>query len=194
MAACHGYTLDGTEAAVDPGFAAEMERRTGVTFLTCYQCLTCTLGCPLSWAMDHPPNEIIRLVQQGLREEVLRSGSIQICSACETCVTRCPNGIEIAELIDGLRTLAFEEGHETREPTVRKFHRAFLGGFRNYGRVHEIGFVMRLKLSTLALFQDVWVGTRMFFKGKFALLPHKIRDRKLIRRIFEKTLERKASS
>jgi len=141
--------------------------------------------------MDYPPNRIIRLVQQGLREEVMASNAIQICSACETCVTRCPNGIEIADLIDALRTQAYAEGIATREPVVRSFHKAFLGGFRNYGRLHEIGFVVRLKLRTFNFFQDVWVGSKMFFKGKFAILPHKIRDRKLIQRIFAKTIDKK---
>ncbi len=175
--------------AADPGFAGEMKNSARTDFGLCYQCLTCTLGCPMSWAMDYPPNRIVRLVQLGLRDEALSSISIQICSACETCVTRCPNGIEIAALIDSLRIKSMKEGVETREPLLRKFHKSFLGGFRNYGRLHEIGFVIRLKLRTLNMFQDAWSGFRMFLKGKFSILPHRIKGREAIKEIFRRTIE-----
>jgi heterodisulfide reductase subunit C len=189
LAASRKTSIGGRELAADPAFAADMKSASGTDFSLCFQCLTCTLGCPMSWAMDYPPNEIIRLVQHGLGEEVLSSVSIQICSACETCVTRCPNGIKIADLVDALRVRAFERDLPTREPNVRKFHRSFLGGFRNYGRLHEIGFVMMLKLRTLNLFQDAWVGARMFFKGKFSILPHRIKGRDQVKEIFRKTLD-----
>ncbi len=189
MQTCRKISVGGAGLAADPDFKAEMRAASGTDFGLCFQCMTCTLGCPLAWAMDHPPNEIVRLVQLGLADEVLSSKSIQICSACETCVTRCPNGIEIANLVDALRIRAFERDLPTREPAVRKFHRSFLGGFRNYGRLHEMRFVMMLKLRTLNLFQDVWVGIRMFLKGKFSILPHKIKGRDEVKEIFRRTID-----
>jgi hypothetical protein len=51
--------------------------------------------------------------------------------------------------------------------------------------------IMRLKVSTLRLFQDALVGTRMFFKGKINPIPHGIENREEVRKIFEETIDKK---
>jgi hypothetical protein len=76
-------------------------------------------------------------------------------------------------------------------PEIRAFHKAFLSGIRARGKVYEMGMIVRLKLSTLNLFSDMVSGTRMFFKGKMKLLPHGIRNKDEVRRIFAETLDRK---
>ena len=43
--------------------------------LTCIQCGTCTASCPTAYAMDYTPRQLWRLVQLGLKEEVLSSNS-----------------------------------------------------------------------------------------------------------------------
>ena len=43
--------------------------------LTCIQCGTCTASCPTAYAMDYTPRQLWRLIQLGLKEEVLRSNS-----------------------------------------------------------------------------------------------------------------------
>ena len=56
--------LSSGETPVDPAFASEMEAACGgVSFHRCYQCRTCTLGCPVADYMDYPPHALVRLVQ-----------------------------------------------------------------------------------------------------------------------------------
>ena len=43
--------------------------------LLCYQCGMCSAGCPITFAMDLLPNQIIRLVQLGLEEDIAKSNS-----------------------------------------------------------------------------------------------------------------------
>ncbi|MEJ2068034.1 MAG: 4Fe-4S dicluster domain-containing protein [Deltaproteobacteria bacterium] len=66
----------------------------------CYQCLTCTLGCPLASAMDLYPHEILKYVQLGAKDTVLKASTLWVCASCEACATRCPQEIEIVQLMD----------------------------------------------------------------------------------------------
>lgn len=86
----------------DP-FVAKVEELSGQNLLACYQCGKCSAGCPAVSEMDILPNQIIRLAQLGLKEELLQSKSIWICASCMTCNTRCPKGINIAEVIEAVR-------------------------------------------------------------------------------------------
>ena len=49
----------------DLTFAQEVKQLSRVNFDRCYQCSTCTLGCPLSFSMDFLPHQIIRMAQLG---------------------------------------------------------------------------------------------------------------------------------
>ncbi|EGW53551.1 CoB--CoM heterodisulfide reductase subunit C [endosymbiont of Tevnia jerichonana (vent Tica)] len=53
--------------------------------------------------MDIPPNQMIRLAQLGMEEDLLNCEAIWLCVSCLTCNTRCPKGVRIAELIESLR-------------------------------------------------------------------------------------------
>ena len=47
----------------------------------CYQCSMCSDGCPVAYAMDYYPNQIIHLVRMGMREKVLKSKTIWLCAS-----------------------------------------------------------------------------------------------------------------
>jgi heterodisulfide reductase subunit C len=49
----------------------------------------------------------------------------------------------------------------------------------------EMGLIMEYKLRSGALFKDVTAAPGMFARGKMSLAPHKIKDVKDVRRIFE---------
>ena len=55
----------------DPAFGREVKQVSGVNIDRCYQCLTCSLGCPLAFAMDYLPHQVIRMTQLGFKERVL---------------------------------------------------------------------------------------------------------------------------
>ena len=44
----------------------------------CFQCRKCTNGCPVTFAMDLYPDEVIRLVLLGQRETVLACQTIWV--------------------------------------------------------------------------------------------------------------------
>jgi heterodisulfide reductase subunit C len=67
-----------------------LEKKAGVNITDCYQCGKCSAGCPVAFAMDKTPRQIIRLLQLGFLEEALKSRTIWLCATCQTCSTRCP--------------------------------------------------------------------------------------------------------
>ena len=173
----------------DASFPSEVKAASGTSLDRCYQCLTCSLGCPSAFAMDYLPNQILRMVQLGLKRQALTSSTIWVCANCESCSTRCPNQVDILSLMDALREMALREG-AVKETAVAAFHQAFLDNVRRWGRQHELSLMLRLKLKTRDLFSDLDLGVRMFRKGKLKLLPQRLKEAREMRAIFQRTEKR----
>ncbi|HEX7975413.1 MAG TPA: 4Fe-4S dicluster domain-containing protein, partial [Anaerolineales bacterium] len=150
----------------------------------CYHCHKCTAGCPAVAEMAYGPDRLLRMAQLGERERLLSSHDIWLCAACEMCGTRCPNQIDIARVMDALRQTALAAGIPAAEPDAEKFHRLFLLVVQNFGRSHEALLLIAYKLWTLNLLADMDSGLRLFSKGKVPLLPHVIKARPEVKRIF----------
>ncbi len=166
-------------------FLGDVDAMAATQVEACYQCGKCSGGCPLSFAMDYQPRQIMRLVQLGLADEALGSSTIWVCATCFTCTARCPRDIDIAGVMDALRVMARRRGIRPGDRNVGVFHRAFLSSVRRYGRSHELGLMVGYKLGTLRLTEDLPLGIKMFAKGKLAVLPETTRGRKEIAAIFE---------
>ena len=82
----------------------EVEELSGENLYGCYQCGTCSAGCPYIDDMDLAPDEVIRYVILD-RPEVLSSKTIWLCSACFTCAERCPRDINITKIMEALRQI-----------------------------------------------------------------------------------------
>jgi heterodisulfide reductase subunit C len=50
------------------------------------------------------------MAQLGLRDRVLKSETLWLCAACFTCTDRCPQDVEVANVIRVFRNLAAESG------------------------------------------------------------------------------------
>ncbi len=174
-------------AAIHPetDFLTACEAQGGAGVSRCYQCRKCTNGCPLAFAMDLMPNQVMRAVQLGLEEEVLASKTIWVCAACQTCTTRCPNDIDIAHVMDVLRQMGRRRGAPVAERRVLKFHEAVLDSIRRHGRLFELGMVARYKLTSGDLMSDVRLGWQMLKRGKLRLWPRRVRAKDEIRRMYE---------
>jgi len=99
----------------------------------CYACSTCTAGCPVRSVTDrYNPRRIIRMIQMGMRDAVLRSDFIWLCTGCFTCQERCPQEIRIADLMIALRNLAVREGF------MPDGHKKQSDQLLKYGRLYEI--------------------------------------------------------
>jgi heterodisulfide reductase subunit C2 len=167
-------------------FAQQVKEQSGVDFDRCFQCLTCTLGCPLVSTMDFQPHQLIRLIQTGGREEILGSRTIWRCASCESCVTRCPNEINLPRLMDTLRQMAREQRVAAGEKSIPVFHRTFIGGIRQWGRQYELGMLLAFKIKSRDLFSDLGLGMKMLQKGKISLLPGKNKSARDVKTIFRK--------
>lgn len=97
----------------DPGFSREiMSRHGGEKLSLCYQCGVCAGSCPSGKLTDmFKIRNIIHMAQLGMRDEVLSSDAIWLCSSCYVCQERCPQGIEIADLMLAIRNIAIIEGY-----------------------------------------------------------------------------------
>ena len=172
---------------VESSFLKEVEKKSGENLSLCYQCLKCTAGCPTAPYMDVRPNSIIRMIQMGMREEVMGSSAIWLCVYCQTCGTRCPNEIHIGILMDTLREMAVEEGVPAREKNIHLFHEAFIHSVGRGGRAHEVTMLMEYMLKSRDLMADsLFPGMILFLKGKFPLLPSFVKGKEEIKKIFEK--------
>ncbi len=170
-------------SGLEPQFTLsdEILRDRQICVTDCYQCAKCSAGCPLTFAMDLLPHAIIRLAGLGQTDAVLGSNTIWVCSACETCTTRCPNDIDIAGVMDYLKERAVRTGRPVPQPQVLAFHRAFLDNIRLAGgRLNEpllLGLYMLKsgqglkKVQTGELLEDLRLGIRMFQKGRLSLKP-----------------------
>ncbi len=116
----------------------------------------------------------------GLRDLVLNSRTIWLCAACETCSTRCPQGIDIALVMDALEIMAQREGIKPKVRPVPWFYKAANRGIDWFGRMYELGLMAELyarmflagELNLQQLFKyDVPMALKMLQTGKLKLLP-----------------------
>jgi heterodisulfide reductase subunit C len=107
--------------------------------------------------------------------------------SCETCITRCPNEVDIARMMDVLRQMAIEFGVGAREKNILTFHEVFLANIKFGGRINEPLMLAHYKLKSGDLFSDLAMGAGMFVKGKIHLVAPRTKNMKAVRNILEKT-------
>ena len=179
--------------SIDSGFAKKVASASGVDLFACYQCGKCTNGCPVTFAMDYHPHQIIRMVQLGLSEEILHAKSIWVCASCETCFTRCPNEIDIPRLMDYLKQWVLSQGEKPAEWSVAAFHQAFLSNIKNFGRVNE-AFLMgayqlktakaEKRLNVKEMLKNLKLGLQMLKRGRLSFIPQKTGGKEAVRKLF----------
>ena len=97
---------------IDPEFKHELMRVPGgETFKYCYQCGVCTATCPIARFTEvFRPNKIIHMAKLGIRE-VLKDDTVWLCVVCYSCREKCPQGVEVADVIRALKNMAVENGY-----------------------------------------------------------------------------------
>ncbi len=98
---------------LDQNFKFEIAKEPGgENILCCFQCGTCVSVCPV--AAKNPkydPRRIIWMSLLGLREEVLSSDAIWLCSTCYSCYVRCPQNVQPTKVVAAIQNIAAREGH-----------------------------------------------------------------------------------
>ena len=79
--------------------ADRIQEAIGENVYLCYQCVKCTSGCPLAEHFDLAPNQVLRAAQLGMEDRLFESRTPWMCASCQTCTTRCPQGIDVARVM-----------------------------------------------------------------------------------------------
>ena len=170
--------IEGTDTKLMPRFKDEVAALLGGSDLSmCYQCGVCSASCPTVARMEYGPRRIIHMIRLGMADTVLRSRDPWLCVSCYSCTARCPQGIEIADVMAALRSLAIEAGlAKDKEAT---FSQVFVEVLQRYGRMYEPEVLLRYDASEARLgdlLKQARLGLRMFRKGKIGLRPERIEN------------------
>ncbi len=174
--------------APDPAARARVEKYSGEKISACYQCEKCSNGCPVTSAMDILPHQLMHLLNLGALDKVLQSDTIWVCASCETCTTRCPNGLDIAHTMDTLRQECRHQGIKPDQYSVPIFHSAFLSSVKRHGRVNETELALNYYVEDsgwLGFMKQAGLGFALFLRGKLKLKPERVRAQKDVKKIFE---------
>jgi len=90
-------------------FVKKVAEISGQDLLVCNQCGKCSAGCPMSFAMDWLPNQILRLAQLGLEEDIAKSKTVWLCASCLTCTVRCPRGVDLGRVMEAIRLITLRK-------------------------------------------------------------------------------------
>lgn len=117
----------------------QIEELSGQSVADCYQCGSCTAGCPVGELMEPPPSKAIRLLQLGRARELLESPGIWVCASCMVCGTRCPRGVDYARIAEACRAVVLRAKGTRLDPDSvagSDFEgipqQAFIAGFRKF--------------------------------------------------------------
>lgn len=85
-----------------------LDSLTGGAASLCYQCGVCTAVCPWSRLRGQTTSirQMIRRAQLGLPDE---DEELWLCTTCGQCEAYCPRGVDITQVIRGLRYLMWQE-------------------------------------------------------------------------------------
>ena len=128
----------------------------------CMQCGVCAGSCPLGPYWEHPPQELFMMIRAGLREDVLSSESMWMCTSCYNCIVRCPRELPITHIMHGLANYAHRLGLAPKMNPTRRFAKLFWNNITAGGRANE------LKLSIRLYFMD---GLAAGIKKSLEMLP-----------------------
>jgi len=135
--------------------------------LKCYQCKKCTSGCPVARYGGMHPAQIMRAVQLGQVDMVFDDRFIWLCTGCETCTTRCPQGIDIAAIMDELKIMARKQGRIPAGTPSAAMLKLNYDSFVRWGRMWEVELITLDVLKRPSSAKNWFtLGPKMVLKGK----------------------------
>ncbi|MCX7722574.1 MAG: 4Fe-4S dicluster domain-containing protein [Verrucomicrobiae bacterium] len=159
---------------------------------TCIQCGTCSATCPVASAgyMDNSPRRLIAMIRAGFKEQVLKANTFWYCASCYQCTVRCPRGIDIAELMYGLKRYTvwrseYQDG--LIGPTFSEtFVKMIVRTGRSYEPVLATSYLFTYGLPEII--QEAQTATALMLKGRLPLLPARIKRLDNFRRMIRKII------
>jgi heterodisulfide reductase subunit C len=96
----------------------------------CLTCGTCAGGCPVSAWEGLDPRKLVRMIQLGLEDEIIKSPWIWQCTNCQRCSWACPMGIDIGEIITQARASVLREETPGEIQKTANNHREMMNNMR----------------------------------------------------------------
>jgi len=108
----------------------------------CFQCVTCSNGCPVvlnyqeraRGELDLLPHQLMYAVRLGFKNIALEARMLWACTECYMCTEYCPQGIQVCDVIYELKNLAIKERKDLIPRGIRIFGNTLL----DKGRTAEI--------------------------------------------------------
>jgi Fe-S oxidoreductase len=129
--------------------AIEMIREAGgEAFRSCFQCGLCTASCPWNNVTTFMPHKKITESKFGLVE--LSEEDWWLCSTCNMCVSRCPRGVAITDVIRAVRNITLDSVPRAVPASLKNA----LGSVKNAGnpwggaRAERADWVRDLEVAT----------------------------------------------
>jgi heterodisulfide reductase subunit C len=120
----------------------------------------------------------MHMVRLGLVDQILRSKDIWMCVSCFSCTARCPQGIQIADVMSVLRNTSLARGMAKDQEAA--FSRTFVDVIQRHGRMYEAEVMLRYYLGkqglagVVPLMKQAGLAMNMLRKRKLALRPERI--------------------
>jgi heterodisulfide reductase subunit C len=78
----------------------------------CYECARCTGSCPAAFAVEgfNPRNFLLTCLRLGL-DAVVSDEKLWCCTTCHVCEDRCPQMLDVTDLLMALMNEAAKRGH-----------------------------------------------------------------------------------
>ncbi|MDZ7269895.1 MAG: 4Fe-4S dicluster domain-containing protein [candidate division KSB1 bacterium] len=178
-----------SEAELRHAFLAEVDRIPGGGRLNqCIQCGTCSGSCPVSYAMDFSPRQVVALFRAGAIETLLRSRTIWVCASCYHCTVRCPAEIKITDLLYALKRLAIERKIFPRRFPVYMLSESFVDMVKTYGRNYELGLLRKYFLRTRpgVMLRRMGEGLALWRRRRLSFRAERIKGIDGLRRMIKK--------
>jgi len=159
----------------------------GKSIKRCIQCGTCTGSCPVSYTMDITPRELIALFRAGEIKTILSSRTIWICASCYACTVRCPQDVQLTDIMYALKRLAMDNKIFPRRFPVHSLSKSFVGYTNRFGRSYEPGLILSYSLKTnpFKLFGMIPMFIQLLKKGRIGIFPKRIKSRKNFSKILK---------
>jgi heterodisulfide reductase subunit C len=176
---------DASACLAPPSLAETVGRGCGANVCKCYQCKRCSNGCPVASYADMHPAQIMRAIQLGQVDLALDSRFIWLCTGCQTCTTRCPQGIDVAAVMDELRIIARRENRIPQKAALADVLRLNAESIQRWGRLYEVELVSRALLRNPKIMRAYLpIGRQMMARRKIHLLPER-GDRQAVKRMLK---------